>query len=280
MRHDYPVPVLVLLPPSEGKDRPVGGPPLDLDRLCSPGLTPHRRRVLAAVVATSARADALTVLGAGPSLADDVRRNVDLELAPTAPARQVYTGVLYAAAGMADLGPDAATRADGTVRTVSALFGVVAPADPIPPYRLSMGTDLPGVGPLAASWRPHLARELDPLAQGRLVVDCRSSAYAAAWSPPRTAAGHVTVKVLREVAGRRTVVSHWAKQSRGALTRHLLTRPGPVPESPADLLAAALELVGTGPIGVTAPGLMTNELVTAELGTPPRGPAVLSLVVA
>ncbi|MDT0164236.1 peroxide stress protein YaaA [Actinotalea sp. AC32] len=272
--------MLVLLPPSEGKARPEAGRPLDLDRLSSPALTAHRRAVLAALVEVSARDDALEVLGAGRSLAAEVRHNVDLEHAPTAPAREVYTGVLYAAAGLASLDGSAAALAERTVRTVSALLGVVTPGDPVPAYRLSMGTDLPGVGPLATSWRPHLAAVLDAEAEGRLVVDCRSAAYAAAWSPPASAAGHVVVKVLRDVDGRRVVVSHWAKQSRGALTRHLLTRPGSVPGSPAELLDATLELVGTGPIGCTAPGLMTNELVTAELSTPRRGPAVLSLVVA
>src|SRR5690606_39515536 len=113
-------------------------------------------------------------------------------------------------------------RADRCVRTVSALWGLVSPEDRIPAYRLSMATDLPGVGPLARSWREPLARVLDPLAAERLVVDCRSATYAAAWPVPVGGPGHVAVRVLTDTDGRRTVVSHWAKHARGLLSRHLV----------------------------------------------------------
>lgn len=238
--------MLVLLPPSEGKTPAEHGDPLDLAALSGARrLTAHRRRVLTALARASRRRDALEVLGAGASLAPEVARNTRLTTEPTAPAHDVYTGVLFAAAGLADLPDDAARdRAERAVRVVSALWGAVTPADRIPAYRLSMGTDLPGVGPLARSWRDPLAKELDPLAADRLVVDCRSAAYAAAWSPSG-GPGHVTVTVLRDEAGRRTVVSHWAKHTRGLLARHLVTRTGEDPASPAELLDAAGELVGT-----------------------------------
>jgi uncharacterized protein len=250
--------VLVLLPPSEGKTAPPTGEPVDLGALSEPSLTDRREQVLDALVAVSGRPDATEVLGAGPSLAEEVARNTSLRSAPTAPARHVYTGVLYGAAGLADLDGTAQERAARTVRTVSALWGVVAPDDPIPAYRLSMGTDLPGVGPLARAWRPSLRAALDPVATNRLVVDCRSAAYAAAWRPPADGPGHVEVKVLKENAGRRTVVSHWAKHTRGVLTRHLVTRAGPEPSTPEELLAAAGELVG--------PTLLDAELVPSSGG--------------
>lgn len=260
--------VLILLPPSEGKTAPVRGPRLELGSLTSPGLTATRQAVLAALVAASARPDAADVLGVGPGLADEVARNVHLTDAPTAPARRVYTGVLYAAAGLDRLTPTARSRAAESVRIVSGLWGLVSPDDAIPAYRLSMGTDLPGVGPLAAAWREPLAAELDSRAtSGELVVDCRSAAYLAAWRPPRVAHGSwVQVRVLREVDGRRSVVSHHAKHTRGVLTRHLLTRRGHAPHDAATLASAARQLVGT-------------ELLAVELDQPGRGPATLSLVV-
>jgi uncharacterized protein len=238
--------VLVLLPPSEGKTAPAEGAPVDVAALDHPGLAAHRRTVLDALAKVSAHPDAPRVLGTGPSLAGEVERNTRLDTEPAAPASSVYTGVLYAAAGLADLPDDAArARAARSVRVVSALWGLVGPEDRIPAYRLSMGVDLPGIGPLARAWRPLLAGELDPVVSGRLVVDCRSAAYAAAWTPP-SSARRVTVRVLRELDGRRTVVSHHAKHTRGVLARHLLVR-GPEPATPDDLLGAARELVG-GPL--------------------------------
>jgi cytoplasmic iron level regulating protein YaaA (DUF328/UPF0246 family) len=65
------------------------------------------------------------------------------------------------------------------------------------------------------------------------------------WSPAGRAADRwVTVRVLREVAGRRSVVSHLAKLTRGRLARHLLEagRSPRTPEALAGLAAEAFEV--------------------------------------
>ncbi|MDM8084184.1 peroxide stress protein YaaA [Cellulomonas cellasea] len=257
--------MLVLLPPSEGKTAPATGSPLDLAALSSPALNPWREKVLDALAEASARHDAVAVLGVGASLADEVARNVGLRFAPTAPAAGVYTGVLYSAAGLAGMSGPAAVRAARSVRVVSALWGLVAPDDHIPAYRLSMGVDLPGIGPLARAWREPLSAELDARGEAELVVDCRSAAYLAAWRPSH-APQWVAVRVLRELDGKRSVVSHHAKHTRGVLTRHLLTRAAPEPVDAEQLAAAAGELVG-------------SELHDVELGPAGRGARTLSLVV-
>lgn len=260
--------MLVLLPPSEAKTVPDGGAPVDLAALGAPRLTAQRAAVLDALATVSAHPDAARLLGVGATLTAEVERNTRLRTEPAAAASSVYSGVLYAAAGLARLPDDAArARADRSVRVVSSLWGLVAPADRIPAYRLSMATDLPGVGPLARFWRAPLAGELNPRAAAELVVDCRSATYTAAWRPPADAPAWVTVRVLRELAGRRTIVSHHAKHMRGVLTRHLLVRPGAEPANPVELLAAARELIGTG-------------LLDAELAPPGRAARVLTLTVA
>ena len=220
--------MLVVLPPSETKwSGPARGAPVELARLSAPGLTAARERVLDALVAVSARPDATEVLGTGPRLAAVVAANTTLRSRPAAPAARVYTGVLYDALDLPSL-PAAAQR---RVLVVSALWGALTPRDRVPGYRVSMGTDLPGVGPLAAFWRPHLAAALEP---SGVVVDCRSAAYAAAWHPPTPV---VQVRVTR---GGRSV-SHDAKHTRGLLARHLLTRAGRAPRTPGQLHDAAAE---------------------------------------
>ncbi|MFC8923968.1 YaaA family protein [Cellulosimicrobium sp. NPDC057127] len=265
--------MLVLLPPSEGKTpAPDGARPVDLGSLSSPVLGPQRERVLDALVAASALPEAVEVLGVSPGLEPEVRRNTGLRSAPAAPAAQVYTGVLFAAADLAgalDAGGETARRASDGVRVVSGLWGALSPADRVPAYRLSMGVTLPGVGRLATAWRPHLAEVLDARAAGDVVVDCRSATYAAAWTPRTSgedAPQHVAVRVLREQDGRRTVVSHHAKHTRGVLTGHLLRRPGVV-ASVDDLAKAADELVGTALLDAAVTeggrGRLTLELVVA-----------------
>src|SRR5690349_8278982 len=157
--------MLVLLPPSEGKTAPRRGQALDLDRLTFTGLTDTRQAVLEAVVAASARPDALDLLGVPPTLDDEVTRNRGLASAHTAPAAAVYTGVLYAALDLATLDTGARRRANRWLVVTSALFGAVRPTDRVPAYRLSMKVNLPPLGPLASVWRTPRAAALAPLAE-------------------------------------------------------------------------------------------------------------------
>ncbi len=232
--------MLVLLPPSEGKAPPARrGRPVDVAALSFPELTPLREKVLDALVETSARPDAPGLLGTGDSLAADVARNTRLRELPASPAHAVYTGVLYEALGWAGLSPGARRRGGRRVVVASALWGLVRPNDRIPPYRLSMDAGLPGLSPLAGLWRPALVPALEAAAGPRgVVVDCRSGPYAAA-APVRgpLARRTVAVRVLREHAGTRTVVSHLAKLTRGEVTRHLLELDAD-PRTPAALADA------------------------------------------
>lgn len=262
--------MLIVLPPSEAKSAPSGrSRGWDPAQLSRAELAPERERVLASLIAVSERSDAAELLGVGPSVAAEVARNRTLRSAPGARADRVYSGVLYEAADLAGLAGSSRARAGRDVVIVSALFGALSTADRIPAYRLSMG-DLPGLGPLASVWKRPLAEALDHRADRELVVDCRSSAYAMAWRPPSTA-DWVTVRVLREEGGRRTVVSHNAKHTRGALAGALLRQPGGTRAQPRDaegLLDAATSLLG-------------ERLVDARLVPRPRlgQPSTLELTV-
>ncbi|WP_043445706.1 YaaA family protein [Arthrobacter sp. L77] len=231
--------MLILLPPSEGKSAARTGAPLHLDDLHFPELNDARRAVLHALRTASAADDAHAVLGVGASLAEDVARNLVLDVAPAAPAHDIYSGVLYDALDYAGMTAVQRRKARDQCVVVSALWGAVGFGDRIPAYRLSMSVDLPGTGRLATYWRKHLAAPLAHHAEDGLIVDCRSSTYAAAWaSPPQQSAA---VNVFQVRNGKRTVVSHFAKHTRGELARHLITRRGAAPATPDALLGAARE---------------------------------------
>lgn len=231
--------MLVLLPPSEGKEVPGRGAPVDLDALVHPELRARRERLIAVLARLAAgspkRAQAALGLSAGQ--ADQVALDADLLSAPAAPAAQVYTGVLYQHLDLASLSPAARRRAADHVLVASALWGVVRLDDRIPAYRLSMGARLPRIGPLAAWWRPALTAALP--ADG-LLVDLRSQTYAAAWRP--RAGTVVAVRALTETAGRRSVISHMAKATRGEVARALV-RSRAVPRDP-QAVAAVVERSG------------------------------------
>lgn len=224
--------MLILLPPSETKATRRRGRPLELDRLSVPELTPARRKVLDALIEVSARADAPDVLGVSPGLQEEIDRNTRLTGTPTLPAAELYTGVLYDALDLGGMDVPARRRAQRRVVVQSALFGALRLNDRVPPYRLSMGVNLPGVGPLAGHWRDPLAEVMPGLVGRGLVVDCRSSTYAAAWAP-RGALAERWVQI--RVPG----ATHMAKHTRGLVTRALCeTAVDPrTPEALAGLLA-------------------------------------------
>lgn len=205
------------------------GRPVDLAALSNPQLTATRLAVREQLISVSAGPEAYALLGVGPGLAAEVGQNVRLVTAPSAPTLSVYAGVLYAALDYPSLSVGAKRRAGRSLRVQSALWGPVGPADRIAPYRLSMAASLPGLGPLAGLWRTVLDPVMTELAGPGVVVDCRSATYAAAWRPaPALARRTVAIRVFTEVAGRRTVVSHLAKHTRGLVARWLLESGKPI----------------------------------------------------
>lgn len=209
--------MLVLLPPSEGKADGGNGPALDLDDLSFPALTPVRERLVAALerAAHTDPARLRRALGLSEQQAGEVAKNAALRTAPTLPALQRYTGVVYDNLDHASLRGTARRRATTSLVVASALFGLLRPTDRVPAYRLSGGNAVPGLGSLTALWRPALEPEL--AAHRGLVVDLRSGVYATLARVP----GAVEVRVLRDADGRRTVVSHDNKHTKGRLARAL-----------------------------------------------------------
>ena len=261
--------MLILLPPSEGRTAPTRGKPLEFAALAHPSLRDVRRRVVDALVATSRRPDAASILGIGHTQLDLLERNRGLESAPTARADRVYTGVLYDALGFDSLSPAARRRSATRVAITSSAFGLVRPADRIPAYRLSGDASLPDMGSVAGAWRDVLGGAVHESLGDGLLVDLRSGTYTAFWRPPADHAQRVaTVRVLHESGGKRTVVSHFNKATKGRLVRALL-EDGRNPRTPA-ALARVLRDLGWH-VEEAAPGPRGTQLdvvVTSVSGFP------------
>jgi cytoplasmic iron level regulating protein YaaA (DUF328/UPF0246 family) len=211
--------VLVLLPPSETKAAGGGGPPLDLAALTAPRLTPVRTEIAEALVKLAGDVPAArAALGLSPKQDDEIERNAALWTSGTLPALRRYTGVLYDALDVGSMTRAQRARAGRRLAVGSALFGLVGAEDPIPAYRLSAGSSLPGLPTLRALWKPALAPVLAGIDD--LVVDLRSGSYAALAPVP----GAVTLEVLSERPdGSRSVVSHFNKAHKGRVARLLAT---------------------------------------------------------
>jgi cytoplasmic iron level regulating protein YaaA (DUF328/UPF0246 family) len=218
--------VIVLLPPSETKHVGGDGPPLRLDALSSPELGPLREALIDELVELADDTSACRrALGISASQDAEIERNAVLRSAATLPAISRYTGVLYDALDVGSLRGASAARARSRLAVGSALFGLLRADDPVPAYRLSATSKLPGRPTLAARWRPLLEPVLAQIASNQLVVDLRSGSYAALARVP----GAVKVDVVSEdTDGHRTVVSHFNKAHKGRLARALaVTRSEP-----------------------------------------------------
>lgn len=226
--------MFVLLPPSETKAPGGSGARLDLSELRFPDLEPSRRQVIGAL--TELCTDPPTahrVLAVGASKAEEIAATALLQTTPTLPAITRYTGVLYDALDVRTLPPAARARADHRLLITSALFGLVAGGDRIPAYRLSAGTTLPGIGGMAAWWRPRLAAAVAQL--DRPLIDLRSTAYAG-FAPIPDA---ITVRVVTPgPTGQLTVVSHFNKATKGLLARALLITRAEITDLPGVLRVA------------------------------------------
>lgn len=230
--------MLVLLPPSEGKAAGGRGRPLDLAALSHPALTGVRTR-LVDELQTLARTNPAALQALLGCPAGEVAGDAVLRSSGTLPALARYTGVLYESLSYATLPPAGRRRADRSLRVASALFGLLSPRDRIPAYRLSGGTSLPGVGSLAAAWRPVLEAEI--AAHEGLVIDLRSGPYAHLARAP----GAVQVRVLRDSGGVRTVVSHDNKYTKGLLARALCERGARSVGDVAEVGASVADVVET-----------------------------------
>jgi len=154
--------------------------------------------------------------------------------APGQPAAFIFDGDTYAGLEARRMEPDTLLWAQGHLRILSGLYGLLRPLDAIQPYRLEMGSKLanPKGADLYAYWGRKIAKALNDLAaeQGaKELINCASAEYFGAVDLKALKLSVVTPVFLEERNGEAKVVSFWAKKARGAMARfisqHHLTDP-------------------------------------------------------
>ena len=163
------------------------------------------------------------------AVADALRADARAATAPTMPALQRYTGVLFQSLSPATLSAAAVARAEEQVIVVSGLWGPVRAGDLVPDYRVPAAGNVPGLGGVTAHWRGPLAEEMADTVGDHAILDLRSTDYRGMWTP-RDAERVVTVRVVAEraparrgAAGVRSQVSFQAKTVKGLVLRHLVS---------------------------------------------------------
>ncbi len=210
----------LLLPPSEGKAVGGDGPTWSAGLGLFPELEARRTSLVRKLARVRGGNEKLLGVG-GKHLAAARTANATLSTAPSLPAWQRYTGVVWSAFDVASLPATARRKAMSSVVIVSGLLGLAALDDPTPEYRLKMGVSLAPYGKLSTWWRPTIGGALATWAADRFVVDLLPNEHRSACSSAHV---HGVAVTFVERTGR--VAGHDAKTAKGRLARHLVTSGG------------------------------------------------------
>ena len=214
----------ILLPPSEGKAPGGDGPPWTPTSGRFGEALGDRRSAVADALGDLDGGDARLLGVRGDTLARSQAANRALRGAPTLPAWQRFTGVVWDHLDIASLDARTRRRAMRSVLVVSALGGVNALDDPLPEFRCKLSVSLPELGKLSTWWRPAVTDVLAGALRRRLVVDLLPAEHAAAWDASRCGGRLVRVRFVGR-DGR--VAGHTAKTAKGLLARALLEADDP-----------------------------------------------------
>ena len=151
----------------------------------------------------------------------------DWEAAPEKPAILAFAGDTYTGLDAGTLSEDGLRQADGHLRILSGLYGVLRPMDALKPYRLEMGSRpaTPAGKTLYAFWGDRIARRLNADAAetgSTILLNCASQEYFGAVDRDALTLRIVTPTFLEDKPGGPKIVSFYAKQARGAMARFVL----------------------------------------------------------
>jgi uncharacterized protein len=232
--------LVLLLPPSEGKASGGAAPAWSVDHGRF-GATLGQSRIRVVNALKRAKGGTTKALGAkGDRLRAAKDANLAVVGAPTLPAHERFTGVVWGHLDPPTLTAAAWRRAEAGVVVLSALTGLTAWNDPVPDFRLKLTTSLPPAGNLATFWRPRLSAVLNDHLAGHTVVDLLPNEHRAAWIPdPERYDLRRPALVFPD--GR--PAGHGGKAAKGLLARALLLS-GDVDRTLATFDPAAQGLVG------------------------------------
>lgn len=142
------------------------------------------------------------------------------------PAAFCFDGDTYAGLEARTMDVDALRWAQGRLRILSGLYGLLRPLDLIQPYRLEMGSRMenPKGADLYAFWGNRIAKALNAAAEEAgtdILVNCASQEYFGAVDPKALKLRVITPVFLEGAGEGAKVVSFFAKKARGAMARFI-----------------------------------------------------------
>ena len=142
------------------------------------------------------------------------------------PAVLAFKGDVYQGLDAENMTEDDLNWAQGTLRILSGLYGVLRPLDLMQPYRLEMGTKFANQrGPnLYAFWDGIITRELNALLEkpADVLVNLASNEYFKAAKEKNITSRIVTPVFMDNKDGKYKIISFFAKKARGLMAAFII----------------------------------------------------------
>ncbi len=173
-------------------------------------------------------ADLQKLMSISPDLAKLNRERFrDFDDAPRNHAIYCFAGDTYQGLDARSLDPDELEYAQGHLRILSGLYGVLRPLDAIQPYRLEMGSRMKTKAGknLYDFWGDKIARSLNEQAEetgADTLINCASQEYFGAVDLKAIKLRIITPTFLEDKPGGPKIVSFFAKKARGAMARFIV----------------------------------------------------------
>lgn len=146
---------------------------------------------------------------------------------PERPAIYAYNGDVYTGFEACSIGEEAMAFAQGHLRILSGLYGLLRPLDPIRPHRLEMGTKwAPRYSKLTDFWQDKIARELAADLEhigSDVIVNLASNEYWASVKPysAKLPGRIIEVDFRKDSPDGPRFISFEAKRARGMMARYI-----------------------------------------------------------
>ncbi|MDO6584110.1 peroxide stress protein YaaA [Salipiger sp. 1_MG-2023] len=196
---------------------------------------------LAAIARKLTQAELKTLMHLSDDLAKlNHERFRDFSATPSAevlrPAVLGFAGDTYQGLEASSLDADEMAFAQGHLRILSGLYGVLRPLDGLQQYRLEMGSRLktPRGKNLYDWWGDRIAKALQDDAKAvnaQVLVNCASQEYFGAVDTQALGLRVITPQFMEDKGGEPKIVSFYAKRARGAMARYIVQRRLTDPDS-------------------------------------------------
>ena len=219
--------LLILIPPSEGKNSGDLNPPLNLSTLSFDSLYSVREMLINSLISyMKSDHDPSKLLGVKTSALNlAISNNLKLLSSGTLPAISRYSGVMYKAIDYHGLNSDERFFFDQNVIIFSGLFGILNPLDLIPNYKLKMGSVISNQKTCAKIWGNPVTDVISNISSNKEIWDLLPTEHSVVCDYSRMKySKKYSFKFYRDVNGKFKPVTHWTKFLRGSLVRYLCVK--------------------------------------------------------